>query len=57
MKITAVRPFFCGNNHYVRILTDEGISGVDESTLNIAHIWQDIATSNFCCPDGSVQDW
>ena len=57
MKITAVRSFFCGNNHYVRILTDEGISGVGESTLNIAHIWQDIAISNFCCPDGSVQDW
>ena len=34
MKITAVRSFFCGNNHYVRILTDEGISGVGEATLN-----------------------
>ena len=34
MKITGIKTFFCGNNHYIRILTDEGISGIGEATLN-----------------------
>lgn len=34
MKITGIKSFFNGNNHYLRIYTDEGINGIGEATLN-----------------------
>ena len=34
MKITGIKTFFCGHYHYIRIYTDEGITGIGEATLN-----------------------
>ena len=34
MKITGIQTYFSGNNHYVEVLTDSGITGLGEATLN-----------------------
>ena len=34
MKITGIQTYFNANNHYVEVLTDAGITGLGEATLN-----------------------